>query len=463
MKIADWDCKLSRWNSYRAECEQSLYAVVRPTPYANHGCRGTSLLRSLFQVNARAWSVAGSKALALGDAADSRANEDVWLTDPGYGDMAPYAEYSEFFLAWIDQLLPRVFPDWYTDSKRALAVELADENFAQILHRCYANLAAHMPADGMQVVMFTSWDTQVWADLTLLLWAAGLSVVQAWTVSTETDKLGVANTVQGTVCLALKRRVGGPRGDLGEILPQVLIEVRHQLQNMLDLDDRESPNFDDADYTLAAYAAALRVITGYDSIREIDVNRELQRGGRPDPNGIVAGVIRQALREAADFLVPDGLDRSVWKGCSPEERLYLKGVEVESHGDYRKGVYDEFARGFGVREYRDLLQSDAANETRLRTPSELKGRDLETGSLGGTLLRRVLYAVYETADTKMDPAPAVGWLRSKYPGMSFFDARQTMVRMARYLAIKPGGERMPHWKRDAEAAHLLASRLENEN
>ena len=241
------------------------------------------------------------------------------------------------------------------------------------------------------------------------------------------------------------------------------MEVRRQLQVMLDLDDRESPNFSDSDYTLAAYAAALRVITRYDRIAEIDVKRELERGGRPDPGGIVRGVIEQALKVATDFLVPEGLDRSVWKDCSAEERLYLKGVEVEAHGERRCGVYQEFARGFGVREYRDLLQSDAANETRLRTPSELKGRDLESGPMGGKVLRRVLYAIYQTVEEQMDPAPAVNWLRGKYPAMTFFDVRQRMVRMLQYLASKPGGEQMPHWKKDAEAAYLLAARLENES
>ena len=314
--------------------------------------------------------------------------------------------------------------------------------------------------------MFTSWDAQVWADLTLLLWAAGLSVAQAWTIATETEagaKDGGSSTVTGTVCLVLRRRQGGARGDLSEIRPEVQLEVREQLQTMIALDDRESPNFSDADYHLAAYAAALRVITGYESIREIDVMRELARGGRPDPGGIVRGVIDQALREASDFLVPDGLERTVWKGCAPEERLYLKGVEIEANGERRNGVYQEFARGFGVREYRDLLQSDAANETRLRTPSELKGRDLESGPMGGTVLRRVLYAIYQTTSEGMDPAPAVGWLRGKYPGMAFFDARQSMTRLLRYLATKPSGERTPHWKQDAEAAYLLAARLENEN
>lgn len=169
------------------------------------------------------------------------------------------------------------------------------------------------------------------------------------------------------------------------------------------------------------------------------------------------------LREATEYLVPEGLERTLWRSLTPEERFYLKGVAVEAHGERRNGVYQEFARGFGVREFRSLLHSDQANETRLRTPSELKGRVLETGPMGGTPLRCALYALYQTAAENLNPAPAVGWLRSKYPGMLFFDQRQRLVKLLRFLAGKPGGERMPHWKRDSEAAYLLAARLENES
>jgi len=84
-------------------------------------------------------------------------------------------------------------------------------------------------------------------------------VVQAWTIGTETSsgaKDGETN-VQGTVCLTLRKRTGGSRGDLSEIRPEVQEEVREQLQMMVSLDDQESPNFTDSDYQLAAYAAAL--------------------------------------------------------------------------------------------------------------------------------------------------------------------------------------------------------------
>lgn len=461
MKLADWCGRICRWHPNRGTCEQTFYQPGIPSPFVNFACRALRQYSNLYNIDIKQVSVSDSSRIVLGDASQLEAHADLWVTDPGYGDMVSYAQVSELFLAWVGHRLKELPFVTYADSKRALAVEEAGESFCSVLHRCYANLAKHMPDNGFQVVMFTSQDAQVWADLCLLLGAAGLHVVQAWTIATETaGEMRQGSFVQGTVFLVLRKRKDGLRGDLGEIRPEVQIEVRQQLQTMLDLDDKESPNFSDADYQLAAYAAAVRTVTGYESISEIDVARELARGGRPDPEGVIRSVIDYALREASDFLVPKGLERNVWKQCTPEERLYLKGVEVESHGDKRVGVYQEFARGFGVREYRDLLQSDNANEARLKTPSEIKGRDLENGSMGGTLVRYLLYAIYQTASEQGNPEPALKWLLDKYPGTTFDDKKRAMLNILGFLVEAPGAS-MGHWKVDVDSARVYRARLDN--
>jgi putative DNA methylase len=135
-----------------------------------------------------------------------------------------------------------------------------------------------MPADGMQVVMFTHQDAAVWADLTLILWAAGLKVSSAWTIATETSSaLKEGNYVQGTVLLILRKQESDKTGFLSEVYPQIEDEVRRQIDSMHILDDKEEPNFADTDYQLAAYAAALRVLTQYQNIQDIDVEQELAR------------------------------------------------------------------------------------------------------------------------------------------------------------------------------------------
>ena len=43
----------------------------------------------------------------------------------------------------------------------------------------------------------------------MILWAAGLKATAAWTISTETEAVGIkkGNYVTGTVCLVLRKRI----------------------------------------------------------------------------------------------------------------------------------------------------------------------------------------------------------------------------------------------------------------
>jgi hypothetical protein len=144
---------------------------------------------------------------------------------------------------------------------------------------------------------------------------------------------------------------------------------------------------------------------------------------------------------------------------APEERLYVKGLEVESHGDYRSGVYMEFARGFGVKDYRPLLADAKANETRLKTPSEFKGRELSGEGFASTLLRQVLFAVFKTADSE-DPAAGRNWLRQEVT--NYWDRRAAViVPLLNYLAHVPS-PKMSHWQTDKAAAELLAGMIAND-
>jgi putative DNA methylase len=73
-------------------------------------------------------------------------------------------------------------------------------------------------------------------------------------------------------------------------------------------------------------------------------------------------VIRNAVAIALDHLVPKGMDRYLWKSLSAIERFYTKGLEMESHGEGRIGVYQELARGFGIQEYASLLAGPSQSE-----------------------------------------------------------------------------------------------------
>jgi putative DNA methylase len=356
-RLADWNSRQSRWHSNAAneKGEQTFYKPSLSTPLANYCCRAFSALDIVFFLDLTAYDSPGNTLLTLGDTRLNNKESDIWLTDPPYADAVNYHELSEFFLAWYEKHLRKLFPEWYIDSKRALAVNNSAGDFRRAMMECYRNLAQNMPDEGFQVVMFTHQDTAVWADLTVILWASGLRVTSAWCISTETDStLKQGNFVQGTVILILRKRTDNEIAFLDEISHNVEIEVRRQLDTMLALEDNSEPNFADADYQLAAYSAALRVLT-VQPVDGIDPEREIMRERRRGEVGPVEKVIRNAVKIACDHLVPRGFDGELWKDLSGMERFYLKGLEVESHGEYRNGVYQELARGFGAAEYTDLL------------------------------------------------------------------------------------------------------------
>lgn len=464
-RLIEWNSRLSIWAPSQGGGigggKNTFYNQAYNT-LNNFSCRPLATLESAWTVDLTASVVTGRHRTEPLDARAVQWAADIWITDPGYADAINYEELSELFLAWYEQRLPALFPGWYTDSKRALAVSGKGLTFRQAMVECYRHLASLMPDNGLQIVMFTHQDAEVWADLALVLWAAGLQVTAAWTVATETGSGGLkqGNYVQGTVLLVLRRRTGDRAGDLSDLYPEIQAEVQSQLAEMLALDPKDEPNFDDADYQLAAYAAALRVMTGYASIAEVDVERELSRERRRgEPPSPLATLIGRAVKIASDYLVPEGLDRAVWRRLTAEERLYLKGVEVESHGEYREGVYQEFARGFGAREYRSLLASGEANRTRLKTPSEFKGRDLRGDGFAGSLLRDVLFAVYVTVRDG-DPRAGRTYLRQELA--DYWDQRQTILALVRFLAGRPTPS-TEHWGPDAAAAHLLVGAIENDS
>jgi adenine-specific DNA methylase len=384
----------------------------------------------------------------------------IWITDPPYADAINYHELSEFFLAWYEKPLQRLFPEWYTDSKRALAITGDEEGFRRDMVASYRNLAQHMPDDGVQVVMFTHQDASVWADLALILWAAGLRVTAAWTIATETDSaLKKGNYVQGTVLLILRKRTSDATAFTDELKVQIEDEVTSQLDAMQALDEDETdPSFGDTDYQLAAYAAALRVLTQYSSVEEWDIERELSRSrksGEPSP---IEGIIDEAVQIAADHLIPQGFDSFLWKTLTPEERLYLKGLELESHGEFRTGAYQELARGFGVREYKNLFANSRANETRFKNATEFGSKQLGDDGFAGSHVRHALFAIHEAREQNDAQAGRL-WLRNEVTG--YWSHRKKLIEILQFLAGM--GAASPYWEDDASAARLVAGAVENDH
>lgn len=395
---------------------------------------------------------------------DARENSevcDLWITDPPYADAVHYHELSEFFLAWYEGNFAKAFPNWHKSVRVALAVRGNGEEFKRSMVEIYSNLTQHMTDEGMQLVMFTHQDPSVWADLGMILWAAGLHVSAAWTISTETDSsLKNGNYVQGTVLLVLRKRLNNDVAFLDEIYPLIEDEVREQLDKMLAIDDKDAPNFGDTDYQLAAYAAALRVLTQYSEIEGMDIKHELFRERGKGEKSEFEKVIDRAVEIACNHLVPDDFSEFHWKSLSADERLYIKGVELEKHGEFRNGAYQELAKGFGVRDYTFLYATTKSNEARFKTASEFKRANLKGDGFDLTLVRHLLFAIHETA-SKETVQEGLNYLKVEVP--DYWTIRKRALEILRYLSRLEYIPHLPHWKKDAEAARVLAGAVENDH
>ena len=71
------------------------------------------------------------------------------------------------------------------------------------------------------------------------------------------------------------------------------------------------------------------------------------------------------------------------------------------------------ARGFGVKEFKDMLASTKANQVRFKTPSEFGNRWLSgTDAFGNTLLRQVLMAIAQS-EKEQNGQAGRAWLKNE--------------------------------------------------
>lgn len=381
---------------------------------------------------------------------------DLYVSDPPYADAINYPEITEYFISWIRNPLPEVFSSWTWDSRRAFAIKGKDEVFRREMVAAYAAMTRHMPQNGLQVVMFTHQDAGVWADLGAILWAAGLTVSAAWNVVTETEKpTGEGNYVQGTVCLVLRKRLNEANARRMEIEAEIEAAVALHLDRLTALDEAWTAEtlYTDGDLTLAAYAAALRVVTSYSTIDRQPLDRDLYRKLGRGESTMIRDLVEYAAQVANGLLVPAGFPRDAWRDLGPAERFYVRMLDMEAKGATKVADFQNFAKSFAYGDYTTLMASTAANAASLAGAADLKGRMLDGEGFAKTQLRQVLFAVWKTLE-KGEPKLGVTTLRTEYAA-DYWQRRQKLIGLAEYVAAKTKQTR----PEESTAAHELAEAL----
>jgi putative DNA methylase len=318
-----------------------------------------------------------------------------------------------------------------------------------------------MPDNGLQIVMFTHQDAEVWSDMASIMWGAGLQVTAAWYIATETtSELKKGGYVQGTVLLVARKRLQDTSAYRDELVEEVRQEVAHQIETMVGLNQstqgkgRTENLFEDADLQMAGYAAALRVLTGY---RRIDGQDMVAAALRPRPKGerdIVREIIDYAVQVANEHLVPEGIAQGVWEGCCGAERFYLKMMELEAVGLKKLDNYQNFAKAFRVGDYGELMASQQPNNARLKNALDFKKSSFE-GEFGRSALRAVLFALYEL-QKEADSDEVMEHLRSLVP--NYHMRRDDLVAFCQYIARK----REHRYPEESSAAGILLALIRNE-
>lgn len=462
-KAADFNSKLCRWATAQGG------GLGGPK-----GVFSNQALNTFYNYATRAWLGFGASSFKMAEAplpdversivsatADHPTQDcELWITDPPYADAVNYHEITEFFIAWLRKNPPKPFDDLVWDSRRALAIKGSGEDFRRGMVAAYKAMAKHMPDNGMQCVMFTHQDTGVWGDLIGIFWAAGLQVVAAWYIATETtSELKKGGYVQGTVILILKKRAAGERtGFKQRLLPAVRQEVARQIESMMHLNDTVAahhgePVFNDSDLQMAGFAAALKVLTAYTHIGGEDVTRFALRPRARGEVTVVDEIVQQAAETASSLLVPEGLTADAWAKLTGIERFVLRMLDMETTGSAKLDNYQNFAKAFHVEDYARVMGDMRPNHARLKRVSEFAARDLtDATELGPTRLGRLIIALQQLLkDT--EPQVIVDQMRSEMA--DFLEVRPLLVDVLTFI------ERKSPEPEVRTAAEVLGARLKN--
>jgi len=473
-QLINWNSRLCRWNIASGgggSIQDTFYNQALNTLY-NYGCRSSRLALSQLSITFRETSFPRDLHLkvATHPAQSIETENDIYVTDPPYGDAVKYEEITEFFIAWLRKNPPTEFSNWTWDSRRSIAIKGEDEGFRRGMISAYRKMRENMPENGIQILMFTHQSGSIWADIANIVWASGLQVTAAWYVVTETDStLRDGAYVTGTIMLVLRKRIDNLetfRDDLGWEIEDA---VKEQVEALTGLDSTirnqgSEGLYNDADLQMAGYAAALKVLTSYSRIDGKDMVFEAEAPRQKGKRTFVDELIEFAVQTAVQFLVPVGFDKGEWQKLKSVERFYLKMAEMEHQGAKTLDNYQNFAKAFKVHHF-DQLMSDfsKANSARLKLSTEFKSSVMSGDSeLANTPLRSLLYAIFELSK-EADIDDVLHHLMENCP--NYLPNKQLLAKIADYIAEKREGLKASKGfnpELEASSARVLAEAIRNQ-
>jgi len=152
----------------------------------------------------------------------------------------------------------------------------------------------------------------------------------------------------------------------------------------------------------------------------------------------------------------------LWKDLSPAERFYIKGLESEKNGNYQISTYQEYARGFAISSYSQLMASERANTCRLKTPSEFAMRTVgDVPGFEDSALRLVLAAIHISLKEDEKPDKGLWYLKNNLP--DYWASRDMLKQLLMFLKDTRDIANMPHWREAAQMADHIYVLVDNDH
>jgi hypothetical protein len=125
-------------------------------------------------------------------------------------------------------------------------------------------------------------------------------------------------------------------------------------------------------------------------------------------------------------------------------------------------MYQEYARGFSIGSYSQLMANERANTARLKTASEFAMRSInENPSFEQSILRAVLAAIHIAI--KDDNVPEKGLLYLKSQVVDYWGSRDMLKQLLLVLKDTRNIGNMPHWADNADMADHLHVLVDNDH
>ncbi|TGS91389.1 DUF1156 domain-containing protein, partial [bacterium M00.F.Ca.ET.177.01.1.1] len=172
---------------------------------------------------------------------------DLCITDPPFGDLMQYAEWSDFFYVWLRPILkdkyPKVFGSVQTPkdlevvSNKARNPEGPDEFYRRLLTSCWSAVRRKLKAGGILAFTFHHSQDEPWIDVLESLFEAGFILEATFPVrgdETKGDGQYGSQKVEYDIVHVCRKRTEEPKPvSWGRMRREVLADVR-QLQGLLE-------------------------------------------------------------------------------------------------------------------------------------------------------------------------------------------------------------------------------------